>query len=154
MSSFGGRSSFGFDSVKNTGTRAGAEVVQLYIAESKPKLERPPKELKGFQRVALKAGESAAVKFEIDQRALSYYDALRHNWLTDFGDFEVQVGASSRDIRARAKLTYAAPLPPKREPPIGALPPKGAKPAARSGEDKGKAPDQGKAPSPFPPAKK
>ena len=141
-------------SVKNTGTRAGAEVVQLYIAESKPKLERPPKELKGFQRLALKAGESAVVKFEIDQRALSYYDALRHNWLTDFGDFEVQVGASSRDIRARAKLAYAAPLPPKREPPIGALPPKGAKPAARSGEDKGKAPDQGKAPSPFPPAKK
>ena len=110
--------------VKNTGTRAGAEVVQLYIAESKPKLERPPKELKGFQRVNLKPGESAVVKFELDQRALSYYDPLRHTWLADNGDFEVQIGSSSRDIRARAKLELAPPLPPPPgPPPIGSMAP-------------------------------
>ena len=119
--------------LKNSGARAGAEVVQLYIAEAKPKTERPPKELRGFQRVTLKPGESRVLKFEIEPRALAHFDAIRHDWLTDNGVFEVQIGSSSRDIRARANLELAPPAPPPPPPPpIGSLAPKGAKPTAKA----------------------
>jgi beta-glucosidase len=68
-------------------------------------LARPPKELKGFAKVALEPGESKTVRFVLDQRALSFYDPYRQQWVAEPGDFEVLIGASSRDIRARAMLT-------------------------------------------------
>ena len=116
--------------LKNSGVRPGAEVVQVYVAESKPRLERPPRELKAFQRVALKPGETSTVKFELDRRSLSYYDPDRHMWIAPAGEYEVMVGASSRDIRARAKFELLSPVQPKSpsasQPPIGKLPARSA----------------------------
>ncbi|MDR1225946.1 MAG: glycoside hydrolase family 3 C-terminal domain-containing protein [Prevotellaceae bacterium] len=86
-------------SVKNTGTRDGAEVVQLYISDKKASLPRPVKELKGFKKVYLKAGETQTVSFTIDHAALSFYDDAKGAWITEPGAFEALVGASSADIK-------------------------------------------------------
>jgi beta-glucosidase len=91
--------------VKNSGDRAGQEVVQLYVSDKAASLARPPKELKGFAKVALKPGKSTVVNFVLDQRALSFYDPYRKGWVAEPGEFEVLVGSSSRDIRARGVLT-------------------------------------------------
>jgi beta-glucosidase len=90
--------------VKNTGPRAGAEVVELYVHDGHAKIDRPVRELKGFQRVELKAGETRAVKFTLDRAALSYWSPEKQGWVAEPGRFEIQVGASSRDIRLRAPL--------------------------------------------------
>jgi beta-glucosidase len=88
--------------VENTGGRAGKEVVQLYVHDRESSLARPPKELKGFQKVSLKPGESAVVSFTLGGRALSFHDPYQGRWVAEPGEFEILVGASSRDIRARA----------------------------------------------------
>jgi len=93
--------------VKNTGSLAGAEVVQLYIHDGHSKIDRPEHELKGFQRVELKAGEVRTVKFSIDNAALSYWSPATKAWTAEPGTFEVQVGASSRDIRLKAPLVLS-----------------------------------------------
>jgi len=90
--------------VHNTGTRAGAEVVELYVHDGHSKIDRPVHELKGFQRVELKPGESKEVHFKLDRAALSYWSPERKDWFSDPGTFEIEVGASSRDIRLRAPL--------------------------------------------------
>ena len=90
--------------VKNTGSRDGAEVVQLYVHDGHAKIDRPVHELKGFERVELKAGESKQVQFDLDRMALSYWSPEKKDWVADPGTFEVQVGSSSRDIRLRAPL--------------------------------------------------
>lgn len=91
--------------VINTGSRAASEVVQLYIADLSSSLPRPQKELKGFEKVALQPGERATVTFTVDSSALSYYDDRRGEWVAEKGEFEVLVGASSADIRGRAKFS-------------------------------------------------
>jgi beta-glucosidase len=91
--------------IENTGKVAGKEVVQLYVSDLKSSLSRPPKELKGFTKVALKPGESETVTFSLDERALAFYDPHRKAWVAEPGEFEVLVGSSSRDIRVRAKFT-------------------------------------------------
>jgi len=93
--------------VKNTGSRAGAEVVQLYVHDGHSKIDRPVRELKGFQRVELKAGETKTVQFKLDRAALSYWGYTgpdNGGWIAEPGKFEIQVGASSRDIRLRGTL--------------------------------------------------
>lgn len=90
--------------VKNTGTRAGAEVVQLYVRDGHSKIDRPAHELKGFQRVELQAGEAKTVQFNVDRADLSYWSPDKKGWVADPGKFEIQVGASSRDIRLSAPL--------------------------------------------------
>jgi beta-glucosidase len=90
--------------VKNTGSRDGAEVVQLYVHDGHSKIDRPVHELKGFERVELKAGESKQVQFDLDRNALSYWSPEKKDWVADPGKFEVQVGSSSRDIRLKAPL--------------------------------------------------
>jgi len=86
--------------VTNTGKRAGAEVVELYIHEDKPVLPRPPQELKGFARLFLQPGETKTASFSIRQRDLSFWDEKSQNWKATAGGFEARIGASSRDIRA------------------------------------------------------
>jgi len=93
--------------VTNTGAVAGQEVVQLYVGDPVSSLVRPPKELKGFQKVSLEPGESAVVEFTLDERALSFYDPYRGQWVAEPGAFEVLFGSSSRDIRAQASFTLA-----------------------------------------------
>jgi len=85
--------------LRNTGSRAGAEVVQLYVHQTHASTDRPPKELKAFRRVALAAGESQTVKFTLGTDALSFYSEARQDWVAEPGRFEVLAGASSRDIR-------------------------------------------------------
>ncbi len=80
-------------------------MVQVYVSDKESGLVRPPKELKGFKKVTLAPGESRLVEFELDQRALSYYDPYRKQWVAEPGEFEVLVGSSSRDIRQKASFT-------------------------------------------------
>jgi beta-glucosidase len=90
--------------VKNSGARAGAEVVQLYVHDGHSKIDRPAHELKGFRRVELNAGETKTVEFKLDRAAFSYWSPEKKAWVADPGTFEIQVGASSRDIRLKAPL--------------------------------------------------
>ena len=90
--------------VKNAGTRAGAEVVQLYVHDGHSKIDRPVHELKAFKRVELKPGETKSVKFSLDRDAFSYWNPATKGWQADAGTFEVQVGSSSRDIRLKAPI--------------------------------------------------
>ncbi|MEJ5200543.1 MAG: metallopeptidase TldD-related protein, partial [Anaerolineae bacterium] len=88
--------------VKNVGERAGKEVVQLYVRDVQARLPRPPKELKRFAKISLAPGEAQTVRFELDERALAFYDPDSKAWVAEPGEFEVLIGSSSRDIRARA----------------------------------------------------
>ncbi|OXB08475.1 glycosyl hydrolase [Flavobacterium plurextorum] len=87
--------------VKNTGSREGSEVVQLYISDLKSSLPRPIKELKGFEKISLKAGEEKTVTFTVDKTALSFFDDKKHDWVAEPGDFEAIIGASSTDIKSK-----------------------------------------------------
>ncbi len=93
-----------FVAVKNTGSRDGEEVVQLYISDLKSSLPRPVKELKGFEKIFLKAGEEKVVTFTIDKSALSYFDPAKHEWVAEPGDFEALIAASSTDVRTKIKF--------------------------------------------------
>lgn len=85
--------------VKNTGTREGQEVVQLYISDKKSSLPRPVKELKGFSKVHLAPGQEKTVTFTIDKEALSFFDDTKHEWVAEPGKFEALIGASATDIK-------------------------------------------------------
>jgi beta-glucosidase len=88
-------------SVKNTGSRAGDEIVQLYVRDLEAGVEREEKSLKGFKRIGLRPGESKKAVFHIDQSHLSYFDEKIRKWNVEPGEFEVLVGSSSRDIRLK-----------------------------------------------------
>ena len=88
--------------VTNTGSRPGAEVVQLYIGDEESSLPRPVKELKGFQKIALDPGQTQTVTFEITPDMLQYYDDARGAWVAEPGAFTAYVGAASDDIRGTA----------------------------------------------------
>jgi len=90
--------------VKNTGSRAGAEVVELYIHDGHSKIDRPEHELKGFRRVELKPGESKQVEFWLSRQDFSYWSPEKKGWVAEPGSFEVQVGGSSRAIELKAPL--------------------------------------------------
>lgn len=85
--------------VKNTGSREGQEVVQLYIADKKSSLPRPLKELKGFKKIKLTPGESKEVSFVIDKEALSFFDDTKHAWIAELGKFEAIIAASAADVK-------------------------------------------------------
>ncbi|MBO7141453.1 MAG: glycoside hydrolase family 3 C-terminal domain-containing protein [Prevotella sp.] len=91
--------------VTNTGNRAGAETVQLYISDKKASVERPVKELKAFQKLFLYPGETKQVTFTIDQSALSFYDEQKGEWRAEPGEFEALVGTSSAQILSHMKFT-------------------------------------------------
>jgi beta-glucosidase len=90
--------------VKNTGSRDGAEVVQLYIRDVKSSLPRPYKELKGFSKIYLAPGEEKTVTFSVERSALSFYDDRIHEWVAEPGQFEALVASSSTDVRSRARF--------------------------------------------------
>lgn len=87
--------------VTNKGNRDGQEVVQLYISDLKSSLPRPLKELKGFKKVNIPAGQTVTVEFTIDKKALSFFDPQKHDWVAEPGKFEALVAASSADIRSK-----------------------------------------------------
>jgi beta-glucosidase len=94
--------------VTNTGDRAGDEVVQIYTRDPTASLPRPEKELKGFARISLQPGETGTVTHELDMRALAFFDDAQAAWIAEAGTFDVLVGASSEDIRARASFRLTA----------------------------------------------
>ena len=91
--------------VTNTGEIDGAEIVQLYIADPEASIDRPAKELKGFEKVYLKAGQTKKVDFVIDAADLSYFDAGRHEWVAEPGEFKALIASSSKNIRAEIPFT-------------------------------------------------
>lgn len=91
--------------VTNTGQRAGAEVVQLYVADLLAAVYRPAQELRAFEKLSLEPGQSSTVSLLLDQRAFAYWHPARREWVVEGGEFEVRAGASSRDIRLRSKIT-------------------------------------------------
>ncbi len=93
--------------VTNSGPTAGAEVVQVYVADTESRLVRPPQELKGFAKVHLAAGETATVTIPLDVRAFSYWDPDASGWVCETGEFELRVGASSSDIRSTVTVRRA-----------------------------------------------
>ncbi len=88
--------------VKNDGTDDGAEVVQMYVGLPNAKVFRPEKELKGFKKVFLKAGESKTVEIPFDDKTFRYFNIKTDRWEVEAGDYEVKVGSSSADIRLTA----------------------------------------------------
>jgi beta-glucosidase len=85
--------------VTNTGKLAGKEVVQVYVHDHKSGLVRPPRELKGFAKIELQPGETRTVTLALDFRAFAYYHPAYRQWITEDGEFDLLVGASSADIR-------------------------------------------------------
>lgn len=90
--------------VKNTGSRAGAETVQLYIRDLKSSLPRPMKELKGFRKVVLQPGESKDVTFTIDDEALRFYDDGAQAWKSENGTFEALIGNASDNLTQKVRF--------------------------------------------------
>ena len=86
--------------VKNTGDRAGAQVIQLYVQDVKSSVERPVKELKAFQKVFLQPGETQTVSLSLNERAFQFYDADAKAWRAEPGKFNFLIGTSSQDIKA------------------------------------------------------
>ena len=91
-------------SVTNTGKRAGAETVQLYVCESNPSVPRPERELKAFRKVQIGKGKTETVCLHLTREAFAYYDTDVHGWKVNPGTFVLEAGASAMDIRSRAKV--------------------------------------------------
>jgi beta-glucosidase len=84
--------------IRNTGDRPGAEIAQLYVRPLEPKIERPIRELKGFAKVFMNAGEQKEVSFLLDPKAFQYFDPATHRFRIDTGRYEIGVGSSSRNL--------------------------------------------------------
>lgn len=97
--------------VRNTGTRDAHEVVQLYVRDPASLLDRPLRELKGFCKPWIAAGEAVQVSFTLGARELSYYSTELQRWVLEGGEFELALGASSRDLRLVTTVQVEAPLP-------------------------------------------
>ena len=98
--------------VTNTGDRAGKEVVQVYVGDPEASVARPVRELKAFAKVDLGPGQSTVVAFALTARDLSWWSTRHHDWVLEAGQFELAVGASSRDLRLTTTVDVAAPPPP------------------------------------------
>jgi beta-glucosidase len=90
--------------VRNSGSRPGAEIVELYVHDGHSSADRPIQELKGFRRVDLAPGESKVVQFTLDRAAMAFYSTTKKDWVTEPGQFDVLVGASSRDLRMKSSF--------------------------------------------------
>ncbi len=105
--------------IKNIGDRDGSEISQIYVSDKESTIFRPTKELRGFKKVFLKAGEETTVTIELSKRAFAFYNAAEALWQVESGDFEIMIGASSRDIKLSADVyvesTDNVPVPDYRE---------------------------------------
>ncbi|MFV0458708.1 MAG: glycoside hydrolase family 3 C-terminal domain-containing protein [Actinomycetales bacterium] len=96
-------------SVTNTGDRAGAEVVQVYVRDLESSVAREVRALKGFARIELEAGATGRVSIPLDQRAFSFWSDVHGRWVVEAGDFAVEVGTHSRDLPVQQTITVEAP---------------------------------------------
>jgi beta-glucosidase len=97
--------------IKNMGTRAGREVVQLYCAHRSSKIIRAEQELHGFTKVALMPSEQASIELTLKVSDLAFYDTETASWLVEEGDYELRIGASSRDIRLKQTVSIQGVSP-------------------------------------------
>lgn len=91
--------------VKNTGKREGKEVCQVYVGDKECSVPRPLKELKGFEKISLKAGEAKTVSVTLDKDAFSFWDVHTHQFVVEPGDFEISVGGSSKNLPLKTVIT-------------------------------------------------
>ncbi len=97
--------------ITNTGDRHGQEVVQVYVRDVEASVARPVRELKAFTKVSLRPGQARPVTMTLDSRALCYWSVVAHAWVLEAGQFEIAVGASSRDLRLSTTIDIvAAPI--------------------------------------------
>ncbi|MGN0515590.1 glycoside hydrolase family 3 C-terminal domain-containing protein [Eubacterium sp.] len=96
--------------VKNTGNLGGAEIAQVYVADKESTIYRPVKELKGYKKVFLNAGEEKEVSVELSKRAFAFYNVKIGDWCVESGDFDIMVAASSRDVKLTATVNVEAPV--------------------------------------------
>lgn len=94
--------------IKNTGSVDGAEIAQIYVADREATIFRPAKELKGFKKVFLKAGEEKEVSVALSKRAFAFWNSNINDWMVETGEFDILIGASSRDIRLSAAITVTS----------------------------------------------
>ena len=94
--------------IKNTGSVDGAEIAQIYVADKESTIFRPVKELKGFKKVFLKAGEEKEISVDLSKRAFAFYNVELGDWMVETGEFDILVGASSRDIKLTATMTVTS----------------------------------------------
>lgn len=93
--------------VRNTGKRAGSEVVQLYIGKEDTKLMRAPRELKGFEKLYLEPGEAKTAELPLDARSFSYYDVKDHAWEAEDGIYQIYAGSSSRNLIVKQEVAVS-----------------------------------------------
>jgi beta-glucosidase len=93
--------------ITNSGKRAGAEVAQVYVADTGTSVTRPPKELKGFEKVSLKPGETRRVTVPLDTRSFAYFDANREVWQAPADTYKILVGKSSEQIELTGEIKLA-----------------------------------------------
>lgn len=91
--------------IKNTGNVDGAEIAQIYVADKESTIFRPVKELRGFKKVFLKAGEEKDISVELSKRAFAFWNININDWMVETGEFDILVGASSRDIKLSKTIT-------------------------------------------------
>ncbi len=95
--------------VKNVSDVDGAEISQVYVRDPFASVSRPDKELKGFAKTPLKAGESKRVEVRLNARSFAFYSQPHKSWYVENGEFEILVGASSRDIHLKQQIVIALP---------------------------------------------
>ena len=93
----------------NSGDRDGAEVVQLYVSDPVTTVSKPVKELKQFDKIFLKAGETRRVTFTLTDEDFAYYNVMLHKWTVENGRYDIHICSSSRDIRLTESLVYDDP---------------------------------------------
>ena len=91
-------------SLKNTGEWDGSEVIQVYLSDCLSTVPRPVKELKYFEKVFLRKDETKKVRIDLPLESLSYYNIMLHNWVVEDGNYDILIGASSRDIRLKTTI--------------------------------------------------
>jgi beta-glucosidase len=106
---------YDFKNITNTGKTAGKETVQLYLKDVESTLVRPPKELKAFTKVHLEPGETKTLTLTLSRDSLALYDPAAKSWVSEAGEFELQVGSSSRDIRHTTKFKWKGDMKPALE---------------------------------------
>jgi beta-glucosidase len=94
--------------IRNTGTRAGDEVVQLYARDVEASVKRPKTQLMAFERINLAPGQTRTVRFTVSPDRFAFWDEKRHAWIVEPGAFDVMIGSSSTDIRLKAQITAAS----------------------------------------------
>lgn len=102
--------------IENTGNREGAETVQIYVGRKNSAVMRAPKELKGFEKIALKPGDKKTVVIPLDRRSFSYYDRENHTWQIEEGSYTIYAASSSRDIKLETELFVAGVNPKENKP--------------------------------------